>query len=97
MNIDWSSVIQALVALGVTQSDIAKACACGQSTISELRSGRTTDPRVSTASALMRLAFARGIRIPCGVCGAPLNGTQPSTADRGLMSERIGRTLPPGQ
>lgn len=62
--IDWPALIRSLVTSGLTQPQIAEACACGQSTISDLLNKRTTDPRVSLAFKLMKLAKDRGIEAP---------------------------------
>lgn len=52
----WTLLIQELVKEhGLTQPLIAAAVGCGQSTISDLASGKTIDPRHSTGEALKEL------------------------------------------
>lgn len=60
---DWSAIVKALVASGLTQPQIADACGCGQSTLSDLLNRRTIDPRVSLALKLLRLAQSRGLQL----------------------------------
>lgn len=63
--INWTEIIGALVSdAGLTQPEIAKLCGCGQSTISDLLRGHTTDPRTSTGLMLLTLAKQRGIDVP---------------------------------
>lgn len=59
--IPWSTIIRSLTGAGLTQPEIAQFCGCGQSTISDLARGATTDPRTSTGLALLGLARARGV------------------------------------
>lgn len=60
----WKDYISALAAKGVTQSQIAKEAGCGQSTISDLASGNTREPRSSLGNALVRIGKRRGIKPP---------------------------------
>lgn len=65
MHIPWPEIIRALVAdAGLTQPDIARLCECGQSTISDLLRGNTTDPRTSTGLLLLGLARQHGVFDP---------------------------------
>lgn len=66
--IDWSAVVKALVDSGLTQPQIAEACACGQSTISDILNKRTVDPRVSLALKLLRMALHRGLKVDGVAC-----------------------------
>ena len=59
--IPWPTIIRGLTSAGLTQPEIAQLCGCGQSTISDLVRGSTTDPRTSTGLALLALARERGI------------------------------------
>lgn len=52
---DWPAVIAELQQLGMKQPQIAAACGCRQSTVSELARGATKDPRHSTGEALRKL------------------------------------------
>ena len=52
---DWKALITELHGLGLNQVQIAAACKCGQTTISELFRGVTSDPRHSTGEALKEL------------------------------------------
>jgi transcriptional regulator with XRE-family HTH domain len=62
----WPQITRQLVESGITQPELAKACGCSQSTVSDVIRGRTKDPRASIALALLRLAKERGIEV-----GAP--------------------------
>jgi transcriptional regulator with XRE-family HTH domain len=52
---DWKNAVAELVGLGVTQPQIADACGCSQSAISQLANGKIKDPRDSIGQALRRL------------------------------------------
>lgn len=52
---DWKQVISELISSGLTQCEIAKAAGVAQSAISELYTGKTTEPRYSTGLRLMQL------------------------------------------
>jgi hypothetical protein len=52
---DWTSLIAELVKCGYTQPKIAEHCKCGQATISDLASGKTTEPRHSLGESLRGL------------------------------------------
>lgn len=54
-SMDWKSVIADLQRAGYTQPQIAEACRCGQSTISEIFSGRTSQPRADLGLRLQAL------------------------------------------
>jgi predicted transcriptional regulator len=56
---DWKTVIAELAGLGVTQPQIAEACRCSQSAISQLATGRIKDPRDSIGQAIRRLLEAK--------------------------------------
>lgn len=61
-SINWPDIIRALVRdAGLTQPEIARLCQCGQSTISDLLRGNTTDPRTSTGLLLLGLARQHGV------------------------------------
>lgn len=62
--ISWPSIIRALIDSGLTQPEIARLCACGQSTISDLLRGETIDPRTSTGLLLLGLARSRRVFDP---------------------------------
>lgn len=53
---NWVETIALLKEAGYTQPQIAEFCKCGQSTISELATGETKEPRYSTGQALQQLA-----------------------------------------
>lgn len=59
--IPWAEIIRKLVAEGMTQPQIAEACDCGQSTISDMVRGKTTDPRTSLGLRLLTLARSKGV------------------------------------
>lgn len=62
--IPWPTIIRGLTESGLTQPEISRLCGCGQSTISDLVRGATTDPRTSTGLMLLGLARDRGIFDP---------------------------------
>lgn len=52
----WKDIIAAIQASrGWTQPQIAKATGCAQTTISDLATGKTTEPRYSLGQALLEL------------------------------------------
>ena len=53
---DWKSLIQGLIASGMTQQQIAAKCGVTQSTISELANKAGAKPRFTTGAALVALA-----------------------------------------
>lgn len=68
--IDWPKIIRALVASGLTQPQIAAACNCGQSTVSDMLNGKSSDPRTSLGLRLLHLARERGVDVPGVATGA---------------------------
>jgi transcriptional regulator with XRE-family HTH domain len=52
---DWKTLIAELIAMGMTQPEIAARCGCGQTTISELYRGVTHEPRHSLGEKLRKL------------------------------------------
>lgn len=52
---DFKALLADLQRAGLTQAQIADACACRQSTISDLARGETEQPRFSVGSALIDL------------------------------------------
>ena len=63
-NIPWPEIIRGLTGSGLTQPEIARLCNCGQSSVSDLLRGTTTDPRTSTGLRLLSLARLRGVYMP---------------------------------
>lgn len=57
--ISWSEVARAVIDSGVTQPQLARLLQCGQSTLSDLLSGATREPRAGVGLALLRLALER--------------------------------------
>lgn len=53
---DWKKLINQLIADSMTQARIAAACGCSQATISDIQSGKNTDPRFSIGDSLRKLA-----------------------------------------
>lgn len=51
----WAEIISLLKEAGYTQSEIAESCGCAQPTISDLATGKNTDPRTSIADGLRDL------------------------------------------
>lgn len=65
MDIPWPNIIRSLVDTAkLTQPEIARLCGCGQSTISDILRGNTTDPRTSTGLLLLGLAKRHGVYAP---------------------------------
>ena len=62
--INWPQLLRALLADGMTQPEIAKACDCGQSTISDMLRGKTNDPRTSLGLRLLALGGVRRVHVP---------------------------------
>lgn len=60
----WNEFITALSSKGMTQAQIAKEAGCVQSTVSDLASGKASEPRGSLALALLRVGRAHGVRTP---------------------------------
>lgn len=57
-NPNFRAILSTLKAAGYTQTEIALACSCGQSSISDLATGVTQDPSYSVGAALIRMARA---------------------------------------
>lgn len=51
----WRDIITELRLMGLTQMELAGHCGVNQSAISELLTGKTTDPRYSTGASLLAL------------------------------------------
>lgn len=49
---DWKKLIADLKIAGFSQEQIAQACGCGQTTISELMTGKTKNPGYSVGEAI---------------------------------------------
>ena len=52
---NWQSLIADIQTRGMSQSQIASACDCGQATVSELANGKNTNPSFKLAQALIAL------------------------------------------
>jgi transcriptional regulator with XRE-family HTH domain len=52
---DWKNLISELLSEGYTQPQLAQLCCCSQTAISELATGKTSQPRFSTGDALIKL------------------------------------------
>ena len=56
MPVMWQTIIKEIkLASGLTQPEIANKCGCGQTTISELETGKTGDPRYTLGKSLLSL------------------------------------------
>ncbi len=55
MPMNWIDLITQLNAHGLTQQQIAAACGCGQTTISEIAAGKTKEPRYGLGQKLIDL------------------------------------------
>lgn len=53
--IEWPGVIESLTAAGFTQAEIGLRCGLSQSSISELRRGRTREPYFSAGRLLLEM------------------------------------------
>jgi transcriptional regulator with XRE-family HTH domain len=80
---DWKSHIAELLGHGLTQQQIAAACGCRQSTISQLATGETKDPRYSIGESLRRLLDAkRGESAEeAEAATAPANGARAASSE----------------
>jgi transcriptional regulator with XRE-family HTH domain len=52
---NWKTIIAELQACGFTQPQIAFACGCAQATISDLATGKSTEPRHSLGQSILAL------------------------------------------
>jgi transcriptional regulator with XRE-family HTH domain len=60
----WKNYIAEIVQKGLSQSQIAIRAGCGQTTISDLASGKTQEPRYSLGVALLQIGESCGISAP---------------------------------
>ena len=56
---NWQKIIIDLCDSGLTQQEIAAKAGCAQTTVSELASGKTADPRFSLGQRLLAIARKR--------------------------------------
>lgn len=56
---DWKSIIADLSAAGVNQTELARECDCGQSTISEISRGVIKEPSFRIGKRLIELHAAK--------------------------------------
>lgn len=56
---DWTKLIAEIQKCGLSQPQIAAKCECAQSTISDLASGTTKEPRHSLGEALRALHYEK--------------------------------------
>lgn len=52
---EWKTIIADLQAAGVTQPQIAAACGCAQATVSDLATGKSTEPRYALGRSILAL------------------------------------------
>lgn len=52
---NWKTIIAELQAYGVTQPQIAVACGCAQATISDLATGKSTEPRHALGQSILAM------------------------------------------
>lgn len=52
---NWPETIALLKQAGYSQSEVARICRCGQSTINELATSETKEPRYALGQALLKL------------------------------------------
>jgi transcriptional regulator with XRE-family HTH domain len=67
--IPWPEIMAGLMRSGKTQPQIAEACGCKQSTVSDLLNGNVTNPRTSTGLLILKLARAHGIDVSAVLAG----------------------------
>ncbi|WP_225782645.1 hypothetical protein [Xenophilus sp. Marseille-Q4582] len=53
---DWPSIISSLQGKDLTHSQIAKLCGCGQSTITDLLTSKSKEPRYALGRRLIELS-----------------------------------------
>ena len=61
--INWPRILGDLIGLGKTQPQIAEACGCTQSTVSDLLNGNAKNPRTSTGLLILKLARNSGVDV----------------------------------
>jgi transcriptional regulator with XRE-family HTH domain len=61
--VDWPGLLRGLKAAGITQPEIALQLKCGQATVSDIATGKTSDPRFTLAAGLLRLAREHGVEV----------------------------------
>ena len=52
---NWTHIIADLQSWGVTQPQIAAACGCAQATISDLATGKSSEPRYALGQSILAL------------------------------------------
>lgn len=52
---NWTKILSEIFAAGKTQVQVAEYCGCGQSNISMIYTGKTGDPKFSTAQRLLEM------------------------------------------
>ncbi|MGJ7529826.1 XRE family transcriptional regulator [Variovorax sp. GB1P17] len=67
---DWQSIIAEIQKRGLSQSQIAAFCRCGQATVSDLANGKTKQPSFVFGQSLLALSKASNrtinrIKAPC--------------------------------
>lgn len=55
MDIDWPSLIDAIIEAGYTQKDVARVVGCDQSHISDLKRGAQAEPKYGVGKKLIDL------------------------------------------
>lgn len=63
----WKDYIAEIFEKGVSQSRLANLVGCGQTTISDLASGKTREPRYSLGTAILAIGEGYGVEAPDGV------------------------------
>ena len=87
---NWKQLTSDLIQSGLTQAEIAKAIGCGQTTISELQTGKTDNPRSSVGLALIALANSKGIVVEI----TAVQSTTPNRRDPDQPRERRNPDAP---
>lgn len=78
---NWKKLTSDLIAAGLTQAEIAKAIGCGQTTVSELQTGKTDNPRSNIGLALIALARSKGLDVEVPVFEAGPDSLRDRTPD----------------
>jgi len=55
---DFKDILEKLISSGCTQQELAAECGCGQSTLSDIITGKTKEPRWNLAKKLLDLSKA---------------------------------------
>lgn len=70
----WKDYIAAIFEKGISQSRLANLVGCGQTTISDLASGKTREPRYSLGIAILEAGESFGVKAQNGLKPTVISG-----------------------